>query len=169
MEAARRASRLVSAPAAIVRLRDLVDAWFTAPEPNAAGRMGLFRIVYALFYLWHLSLFELASMSGMPSSIQRKLVFFDLLSVDLSPAAFDALEKALVAALVMLLVGWRVRLATVVVLFLGVLREACRPASISRTRMSSWSSTFPSSWESPGGGKRPTHSKRSSRSEEVRR
>lgn len=28
-----------------------VDGWLTRPEPNAAGRLGLFRILYASFYL----------------------------------------------------------------------------------------------------------------------
>jgi hypothetical protein len=106
-----------------------IDGWFTAAEPRAAGRMGWFRIVYALIYLWHLSLFELATMSGMPSWSRTALVLLAPLPADLSPAWSQGLEQVLVAALVLLLIGWRVRWMTAVVLVAGVLREAW-PSSV---------------------------------------
>ena len=44
-----------------------VERWFTASEPAAAGRMGLFRILFGLFYLWHLSLFDISLVAGLPA------------------------------------------------------------------------------------------------------
>lgn len=43
------------------------DAWLTAPTPNAAGRLGLYRILYALFYLWYLAM----QRSAMISTLSR--------------------------------------------------------------------------------------------------
>jgi hypothetical protein len=101
-----------------------LDAWFTAPEPNAAGRMGLFRVLFALFYLWHLSFFSVAAISGLPQLERQPIHLVDALWADPSPAAFHALEAVLVAALVLLLVGYRTRAATALVLAAGTLREA---------------------------------------------
>ena len=95
-----------------------------APEPNAAGRMGLFRVVYALFYLWHLSIFDLRAMSGMPRYHQSRPAMLAWLPDDPSPAMFLALEMVLVGALVLLALGLRVRLMTFVVLLTGLVREA---------------------------------------------
>ena len=102
----------------------IVDSWFVAPEPNAAGRMGLFRIVYAIFYLWHLSLFDLRASSGMPRHHQQRLAVLTWLPQDPSPAVLQGLDMAMVCALVLLALGLRVRLMTCVVLLIGVVREA---------------------------------------------
>ena len=102
----------------------LVDAWFTAPEPNAAGRMGLFRLVYAVFYLWHLSLFDVRAMSGMPQHLQRGPTLLAWLPHDPSPTMLQALDTVMVCALVLLALGLRVRLMTFVVLLAGIVREA---------------------------------------------
>ena len=39
----------------IQKISNKFDKWLMSSEPNAAGRLGLFRIVYAWFYLWYLS------------------------------------------------------------------------------------------------------------------
>ena len=100
----------------------VVDAWFTASEPNAAGRMGLFRIVYALFYLWHLSLFDLRAMGGMPRHHWQVPMFLSGFPDD--PALLQGIDLALAGALVLLGFGLHVRLMTFLVLVIGVLREA---------------------------------------------
>jgi hypothetical protein len=100
----------------------LVDAWFTAPEPNAAGRMGLFRIVYALFYLWHVSLFDLRAMGGMPRHHWQVPMLLSGFPDD--PALLQGIDLALAGVLVLLAFGLHVRLMTFLVLVIGVLREA---------------------------------------------
>ena len=102
-----------------------VTAWLTAPEPNAAGRMGLFRIFYAAFYLWHLSWRIGSDLAGLPVPENRRVFIVNWLPKhEMSPLLFQGLESLLAAALVILLAGYRVRLATAVVLVLGCLNEA---------------------------------------------
>ncbi|MFE4104664.1 hypothetical protein [Almyronema epifaneia] len=102
-----------------------IDRWFTQPEPNAAGRMGLFRIFYGLFYLWHLSNQYAVSLSNLPS----EHFIHPVLLIALLPSApsvwfCQVLECGLVAALVLLVLGLRIRLMTALVLVLGGILEA---------------------------------------------
>lgn len=106
------------------RLNAVIDGWLTAPEPNAAGRLGLFRILYSAFYLWLLSFNFVANLSGLPAARRRRILLIEWLPTELPPAFFELLEAALVAALVLLMVGLRVRLATLVVLVIGCILEA---------------------------------------------
>ena len=106
-----------------------INAWFTRPEPNSAGSMGLFRIIYSLFYLWHLSVHSADILSGMPSFFVEykvylvKYIFRDF-GASLPPLFFYGLESFLVAALVLLAFGYKTRMATVFVLLIGSLLEA---------------------------------------------
>lgn len=115
------------------QLNRIVDTWFTQPETNAAGNMGLFRIFYALFYLWHLSTHSAVFLSGMPSFFVEQPVyvvgiFFRDYGASFSPTFFYTLESLLVAALVLLLWGYQTRLSTVLVLLLGCLIEGLSSA-----------------------------------------
>ncbi len=102
-----------------------VTAWLTAPEPHAAGRMGLFRVFYAAFYLWHLSWRIGSDLAGLPVPDHRRVFLVNWLPKhEMSPWFFESLESLLAAALVVLLAGYRVQLATAVVLVLGCLNEA---------------------------------------------
>ncbi|MDX1944976.1 MAG: hypothetical protein SFU86_06185, partial [Pirellulaceae bacterium] len=100
-------------------------AWWTTAEPNAAGRMGLFRVLYAAFFLWHLSWRIGSDLAGLPAVDHHRVRLVNWLpKQDTPPIAFESLESALAAALVVLLVGYRVRWATAAVLVLGCLNEA---------------------------------------------
>ncbi|MBE9129715.1 hypothetical protein IQ258_27090 [Coleofasciculus sp. LEGE 07081] len=57
----------ISAFSIIRNVNASINAWFTQPEVNAAGRIGLFRILYSFFYLWHLSIHSADFLSGLPS------------------------------------------------------------------------------------------------------
>jgi hypothetical protein len=114
----------MTAPSPLGRLHRRVDAWLGAPEQNAAGRSGLFRVIFAVFYLWHLSDQQASTLSGLPSEHVRRLRLFEWLPSDPSPAAFELLESALVAALVLLMFGFCARFATAAVLGLGCALEA---------------------------------------------
>ncbi len=106
-----------------------VEAFFAEPEPNAAGRMGWFRIVFALLYLWHLSLFDASLLAGIPAEGREEMLVLAPFPDAWSVEAFRWLERAMVAALVLLLVGWRARWMCGVLLVLGILREAW-PSSV---------------------------------------
>jgi hypothetical protein len=104
------------------RLDARANRWLTAPEPNAAGRMGLFRIIFALFYLWHLALNPVENVSG-----YRVLDFTPVKLVEFLPTldltSLRLLQAGLVAALVLLALGYRTRVVTAAVLVLGVVLE----------------------------------------------
>lgn len=110
-----------------------INAWFTQPEVNAAGRVGLFRILYSLFYLWHLSVHSADFLSGLPSFYVEERVYlvryiFRDFGMSLPPLFFHTLESFLVAALVLLAFGYKTRMATVSVLLIGGLLEALSAA-----------------------------------------
>jgi hypothetical protein len=105
--------------------RAAVERWFTAPEPHAAGRMGIFRVVYGLFALWHVAVFDLSLVAGAPDELRTTpIALSDTVGADLSVGQLRLLDAALVAALTLLVFGWRTRTATVAVLVLGLYREA---------------------------------------------
>ena len=113
----------------IERLNASINAWFTQPEPNSAGSMGLFRIIYSWFYLWHLSVHSADFLREMPSFFVEYRVYlvryiFRDFGASLPQLFFYGLESFLVAALVLLAFGYKTRMATVSVLLIGSLLEA---------------------------------------------
>jgi len=104
-------------------LADRIDAWLLAPRPGAAGSLGIFRILYCLFCLWELSFRHSALLAG-PALKHLYLGVLMPFPDDLSPIAFQILESLVVAALVLLMFGWRVRVMTAAVLVLGGLLSA---------------------------------------------
>lgn len=110
-------------------LNEKINAWFMQPEPNSAGSAGLFRVLYACFYLWHLSIHSADFLSRMPSFYieYRVLVvryFFPDFGASISPLVYYTLESLLVAALVLLAFGYKTRASTIVVLLIGSFLEA---------------------------------------------
>lgn len=110
-------------PAMLRRLNAAVDGWLASPARNAAGRAGLFRIVFSVFYLWHLSAHHAMHLAGLPGPYKRVLFVSWLPGPALSPLFLQLLEGSLVAAIVVLMIGYRVRLATAAVLVLGCIYE----------------------------------------------
>lgn len=101
-----------------------IDRWFTRPEPNAAGRMGLFRIVYGLFYLWHLSNQYAVSLSRMPVEHFEKVLLVQALPKIPPVILCQILESGLVTALILLVFGLRTRLMASLILIFGGTLEA---------------------------------------------
>ena len=115
------------------KLNATVNAWFTQPEANAAGSMGIFRIFYSIFYLWHLSTHSTDFLSEMPSFFVEKEVYlvkylFRDFGASLPPLFFHTFESLLVAALVLLAFGYKTRAATISVLLIGCFIEALATA-----------------------------------------
>lgn len=92
--------------------------WLTRPAQNAAGRMGLYRIVYSLFYLWFLSHMRFSELSLVPPGLWEPTILFSKLA-PLPGMAYPTMEILLVIALGLLLVGYKTRLATLITLLMG--------------------------------------------------
>lgn len=101
-----------------------LDHWWTRPLKNAAGRYGLYRIVFSLSYLWHVSEFDLRALFGAPDGPQPMLPFLQLLPASPSLGFLQGLDALLVFALCLLAAGVRVPVSTAAVLVLGIVREA---------------------------------------------
>lgn len=97
-----------------------VDRWLTAPESNAAGRLGLYRILYALFYLTYLPGMHAPELASIPAGEWRPV--FSLLWLQATPplVVMQIAQGALVLGLGLLLIGWQVRRATLLVLLSGL-------------------------------------------------
>ena len=110
--------------AAIRGVGQCARAWLTAPETRIAGRMGLFRVIYTVFYLWHLSWVDGATLGLLPGAVWQPVDLLRVVPLRLPSTLPGILESSLVAALVMLLAGLWVRPVTLAVLVLGTLLEA---------------------------------------------
>lgn len=107
--------------ALLLRLNDRIDGWLAPPTPGAAGRLGVFRVVYAAFYLYIISPFETTAMAHVPEHRWIPAALMRTFTDDIpSAGALGAIEAALVGALVLLLLGLLTRTATVAVLLLGM-------------------------------------------------
>ncbi|ESA32083.1 hypothetical protein N836_28420 [Leptolyngbya sp. Heron Island J] len=100
------------------RLEHRYVHWLTRPAQNAAGRMGLYRIIYSFFYLWFLSPLQFSELSLVPISHWDPTVLFSGLP-PLPSIGYPVMEVLLVMALVLLLLGYKTRLATLAVLVMG--------------------------------------------------
>ncbi len=100
------------------RLESRYVRWLTRPERNAAGRMGLYRIVYSIFYLWFLSHLKFDELRLVPASQWKPTVILRGLS-PLPGISYAAMEMLLVTALILLLLGYKTRIATLIVLVVG--------------------------------------------------
>jgi hypothetical protein len=105
-------------------LRRCLRRWLTTPEARIAGRMGLFRMIYAAFYIWHLSWLDGAALGLLPEAVWQPVDLLRVVPLHPPSAVPGVIESCLVAALVLLLAGLCVGPVTLVVLVLGVLLEA---------------------------------------------
>jgi hypothetical protein len=105
----------------IGRLDRALDTLLTAREPNAAGRLGLFRIVYAAFYLWNhaTTRTDIALIGFLPAEAWKPVGITRLLLVPPHLETLLLLERLLLCSLVLLCFGLGTRLATATVLITG--------------------------------------------------
>ena len=69
-----------STPPTLARwLNDVFDGWLTAPERNAAGRMGVFRIVFGMFLLWQASQGYFVAAAQMPGVVWRPIALLSFI------------------------------------------------------------------------------------------
>ncbi|MGF1523532.1 MAG: hypothetical protein ACFBSF_14545 [Leptolyngbyaceae cyanobacterium] len=96
-----------------------------SPVPNAAGRMGLFRILYSLFSLWLCSYLHYGEMSLIPAEQWEPTLLLAWLNHP-PYTVIPICEALLAAALILLLVGYQTRVATFMIFLLGVCLTAIR-------------------------------------------
>src|SRR5690606_24366967 len=98
------------------------ENWFAAPEPNAAGRMGLYRILYGIWFLWLLAEIDFQSFAMRPSPPPNPVGIIKLLVTTPAFHDFQAVlfwvAFVLSASLVTLTFGLLTRLSTALV-FIG--------------------------------------------------
>lgn len=107
------------------KIENKFDQWLLAPQPNAAGNLGLFRIIYALFYFWNLSYNFVGFFKNFPEDYYiHRILITQFFPTQLIPPLLIMVEAILVVSLFFLLVGLRVRIATGIVLISGCFLEA---------------------------------------------
>lgn len=104
-----------SISACVRNSNDSANRWLVGPERNAAGRLAIFRVLYSLFFLWHLSGYTPANVAELPKLLHTPIALNRLIPWPPSPVFLDTLASLLAAALVLLLVGYRTRTATFLV------------------------------------------------------
>ncbi len=80
----------------------------TQPVRNAAGRMALARIVYSLFFLWHLSYMDMREIAGIPHWLMPSVYNW----LPKPGITLQFLDPLLVFLLILLLVGLYTRFVT---------------------------------------------------------
>ena len=112
-------------PGSAARLAAAADGVLWRPEADAAGRSGLFRVFFALFYLWHAATHSADMLAGVPEDLRRPMALLGVLRrLGVPYVDPNLVEAVLVGGLVALLLGWRTRISTAVVLAAGLLIEA---------------------------------------------
>lgn len=108
------------------KLNNFTDKWLTYPEKNAAGRLGIFRIIFAIFYLWFMSFHSAIKLSYLPISLsQTEFLFtFDNFFKFLPSQTWVILETIIVALLILLMIGYRVQIVTLMLLIFGTVLES---------------------------------------------
>ncbi len=106
-------------------LDERLNRWWTNPEPNAAGRLGLIRILYAfglLAFLIPPSTFP--ELSRMPANLWYPVPL--LIGFSAPPPAWSLhlIEGLWIASLIMLLFGFYTRTMTFIALISGILTTA---------------------------------------------
>lgn len=101
-----------------------IDRWLLHSESNAAGRVGLFRILYAVFFLWHLSDYTPANLHELPNEMNTPIRLNDWLPADPPVWFYEGVGGILAAGLVLLMFGYRTSIATAIVAVFGVFMES---------------------------------------------
>ena len=97
--------------------------WLTAPLPNAAGRLGIFRILYAVFFLWHLSNYQGRFLADVPAMHRIDILLLKIIPGWPGAWPLGIVESLLAGVLVVLGLGLFTRLTTAAVLVLALVHE----------------------------------------------
>ncbi len=96
-----------------------INQWLTQPTPNAVGRLGLYRILFALFYLAAVATDYVLGVTLIPVGEWRPVIILGWLASPPPDAVMHAATYGLLIALGLLLLGWRTPWSTLAVMALG--------------------------------------------------
>ncbi len=98
-----------------------VNQFILRSEGNAVGRLSLYRILYAAFYLWMIARYDLPILSSIPTGELDPLITLFFLDAQPAPEFYMALQFILVFGLVMLLFGTYVRSSIIMIIASGTI------------------------------------------------
>lgn len=101
------------------KVDDIIDRHYFTSESYNFRNLGIYRILYSVFYLWHLSFYKAQSLGAAPEINQYDIVFFKWINTNLFSSYNEIIESTLVTLLILLLFGYRVRLITGLILLFG--------------------------------------------------
>lgn len=104
------------------KLEQRIDTWLTLSESNAAGRLGLYRIIFAVSYflLFSTSIAQFTQITATPANAWYPTPVLLWMTTPPSESILTILVIINTFALVCLAIGWRVRLMTLLVLVSGM-------------------------------------------------
>lgn len=112
--------------ALLQRLNTFIDNRVKWIEPHIVGRMGLFRIIYAVFYLWVIARYNYPELSAIPAGQWKPLITYSWMPTPPIAPFMIAAQIGLVFGLVLVLLGYRTRLSTLLVLLTGMFLTGVR-------------------------------------------
>ncbi len=109
------------------RFERAIDRWIARPERNAAGRLGLFRILYAGFMLMlALPPNAMPNIANAPADLWQPVPILIWMQSPPSTEFLLMLDVMLVVSLIFLLIGFRVRMMTLLVLISATLLASAK-------------------------------------------
>lgn len=110
----------------MINIENRIDAWLTQPEVNAAGRLGIYRIIYCLVYLifMSVSLETLGEISKTPVNSWNPTPILLWMASPPPEMVIMFIVAVQTIAIILLLLGWKVRWMTGIILVAGILTTA---------------------------------------------
>jgi hypothetical protein len=107
----------------MTKIETRIDTWLTLPEANAAGRLGLYRIIFVMMYylLATTTVSNFSNLSSTPANAWYPTPLLMWMSTPPSANILALIVIVNIMALVLLGIGWHVRLMTFIVLVTGIL------------------------------------------------
>lgn len=101
---------------------DRADRWLLTPEVNAAGRLGIYRILFAIFTLiFVFPTNQYWQIQNLPQELWKPVLPLIWMDAPPSSAFLIVLDAVYIASVVLLGLGLRTRLMTLIVLLVGTL------------------------------------------------
>jgi len=102
-----------------------IENWFGAPERNAAGRMGLYRILFCAWYIWLLAEIDFKAFAMRPTAVSDPVGIISLLNhlslFNETGIPIFWITLILTVSLITLMFGLMTRLSTVLVFICGII------------------------------------------------
>lgn len=108
------------------RLNTFIDNRVKWIEPHIVGRIGLFRIIYAVFYLWVIARYNYPELATIPAGQWKPLITYSWMPTPPIAPFLIVAQIGLILGLMLVLVGYRTRFSTLLVLLTGIFLTGVR-------------------------------------------